>query len=209
MRKKKYTNEQFVDAVKSSTSIRQVLSKLDLSETGGNYKHFYKEVNNLNLNTDHFTGQIHKTSLPPWNKKSFTETFCKRNQRLNRRQRKYLLDKKILGELCSKCGLGNLWQNEPITLQIDHINGDPHDHNLDNLRLLCPNCHSQTETFCGKNKKANNIKNGTLPLTEKELDFKSNYKKNCLSCNKLVWRNSLRCKDCNNKLISDTYKVKL
>lgn len=50
------------------------------------------------------------------------------------------------------CGLTE-WRGKPISLQLDHINGDNFDHRIENLRLLCPNCHSQTETFAGKNKR--------------------------------------------------------
>lgn len=55
------------------------------------------------------------------------------------------------GLKCSECGLGPNWNNKPLTLQVDHIDGDNQNNDLDNLRLLCPNCHSQTETFAGKN----------------------------------------------------------
>lgn len=47
----------------------------------------------------------------------------------------------------------DFWLNKPISLQLDHINGINNDHRLENLRLLCPNCHSQTDTYCGRNKK--------------------------------------------------------
>ncbi|MGB2240169.1 MAG: HNH endonuclease [Pseudomonadales bacterium] len=53
---------------------------------------------------------------------------------------------------CSSCGIGDEWNGKPITLQLDHINGVNNDHRLDNLRMLCPNCHSQTDTWCGRNK---------------------------------------------------------
>lgn len=52
---------------------------------------------------------------------------------------------------CSCCGLSS-WNDTPIVLEMDHINGDNTDHRLDNLRLLCPNCHSQTPTYKNKNK---------------------------------------------------------
>jgi len=61
-------------------------------------------------------------------------------------------DKLILYE-CSICKLKDSWNNKPITLQLDHINGINNDNRLSNLRFLCPNCHSQTTTFCGANTK--------------------------------------------------------
>lgn len=65
--------------------------------------------------------------------------------------RKRILRENILENKCSVCGLTE-WMGNPITLQLDHINGKPKDHRLENLRLICPNCHSQTDTWCGKNK---------------------------------------------------------
>lgn len=54
----------------------------------------------------------------------------------------------------NRCGICNItdWMGRPIVCELDHINGNKHDHRLENLRMLCPNCHSQTETYCGKNK---------------------------------------------------------
>ena len=54
---------------------------------------------------------------------------------------------------CEECGLSDTWNNKKITLQVDHINGTNYDHRPENLRFLCPNCHSQTDTFCWKNAK--------------------------------------------------------
>ena len=52
---------------------------------------------------------------------------------------------------CEICG-NSEWCGKPIPLQLDHIDGNPHNHLLVNLRMICPNCHAQTETYCGKNK---------------------------------------------------------
>lgn len=65
--------------------------------------------------------------------------------------KKRLISENILVYKCSCCGIIN-WNGKPITLQLDHIDGNPHNHVLSNLRLLCPNCHSQTDTYCGRNK---------------------------------------------------------
>jgi 5-methylcytosine-specific restriction endonuclease McrA len=58
----------------------------------------------------------------------------------------------LLVDKCYICSRKN-WRGKPLSLQLDHINGNTHDNTLDNLRLLCPNCHSQTDTWGGKNKK--------------------------------------------------------
>lgn len=59
----------------------------------------------------------------------------------------------LLPEECSECGIGTVHDGRPLVLQLDHINGDSTDNRLENLRILCPNCHSQTDTFSGRNKK--------------------------------------------------------
>lgn len=62
--------------------------------------------------------------------------------------KKYLIEK--FGNICAKCGIGNTWQNEELVLQLDHIDGDSDNNYPSNIRLLCPNCHSQTENFGSK-----------------------------------------------------------
>lgn len=85
--------------------------------------------------------------------------------------KKRLLKEGIFESKCSSCDIVE-WNGKPITMQLDHINGNSHDHVLDNLRVLCPNCHSQTDTWCGKNKKS----------VEKEKTKKSSRRKNWTSC---------------------------
>lgn len=63
-----------------------------------------------------------------------------------------LLKEKILENKCDECGIGSYYNEKPIIHHLDHINGISTDHRLSNLRLLCPNCHSQTETYAGRNK---------------------------------------------------------
>ena len=66
--------------------------------------------------------------------------------------KKRLIEGGVLDKVCVSCGITDEWNGKPIVLQLDHINGVNDDHALENLRLLCPNCHSQTDTWCGRNK---------------------------------------------------------
>lgn len=63
-----------------------------------------------------------------------------------------LVRAELLHEVCADCGIDS-WRNRPLSLALHHVNGDPHDNRLENLQLLCPNCHSQTDTFAGRNKR--------------------------------------------------------
>ncbi len=66
--------------------------------------------------------------------------------------RNRLIKEGVMQNTCSECGVGPLWNGKPIQCQLDHRDGDRHNHKRGNLRMLCANCHSQTETFSGKNK---------------------------------------------------------
>lgn len=65
--------------------------------------------------------------------------------------RNRLISEGIKTNKCEVCGI-SIWNDKEISMQLDHIDGDSHNHILDNLRMICPNCHSQTDTYCGKNK---------------------------------------------------------
>ena len=62
-----------------------------------------------------------------------------------------LIREKVFEYKCVECGISD-WNKKPIVLHLDHIDGDSSNHIKSNLRFLCPNCHSQTETWCGRNK---------------------------------------------------------
>lgn len=70
-----------------------------------------------------------------------------------------LLRQRLIHNKCYECGIVE-WCGRPIVLQLDHKNGINNDHRLHNLRLLCPNCHSQTDTYCGRNIKKSSAPGG-------------------------------------------------
>lgn len=92
-----------------------------------------------------------------------------------------LFNNNVLKEECSICKLPSIWQGKPITLQMDHINGVFNDNRLENLRILCPNCHSQTDTYAGRNGK---VKASPKPIC---------------SCGKEMKKGSKICKTCQDK----------
>ena len=73
--------------------------------------------------------------------------------------RRYLQNFNVIPYICAICGNDGYWNGEQLSLQIDHINGINDDNRKENLRWLCPNCHSQTNTFGGRNIKKDSQKN--------------------------------------------------
>lgn len=110
------------------------------------------------------------------------------NSTYNRQQLKIrLIKEKLLEEKCYICGLLPIWQDKPLTLQLDRINGKNNDNRLPNLRLLCPNCHSQTETFCGRSGKR---------ISNRQ---KANKKVYLCDCGNVKSKMSRHCRKCHHK----------
>ena len=90
---------------------------------------------------------------PPLNQRPLAEILVRNGKvRKSSQIKNRLIREGLLSEECETCWLTPEWNGKPLVLQIDHCNGDNKDWRLENLRILCPNCHSQTETFAGRNK---------------------------------------------------------
>ena len=153
--KPKYSDEQFIEAVKTSNSIRQVLFKLGLKEAGGNYSIAKNRIKNLGLDISHFGGgQSWSKGKKLGPRKSITELLVsdRKHSYQSFKLKNRLLEEGIKLHKCECCGITE-WMGKPTPLELDHINGTNTDNRLENLRLLCPNCHAQTDTYRGKNKK--------------------------------------------------------
>ena len=140
-------------AVADSYSIAGVLSRLGCTVSGTNYRWVHRLVEKYQLDTSHFLGEAWlKGRTHSWTpRRPLAEILVENSSyhtlvHLKRR----LIREGILANVCARCGISN-WMSQPLALHLDHINGVGDDHRLENIRLLCPNCHSQTDTYCGKN----------------------------------------------------------
>ncbi|MFG3227003.1 HNH endonuclease signature motif containing protein [Kitasatospora sp. NPDC048194] len=150
-----YTRELLQEAVAVSHSVAGVVRHLRRRQAGGTEAHIGRRIKELAIDTSHFTGQAHArgrrfpTRIPA--ERLLVQRPAGAKRIPGARIRSALAE---LGrpELCEGCGTGPEWRGRPMTLEVDHVNGDWSDNRPDNLRLLCPNCHSVTDTYCGRNK---------------------------------------------------------
>jgi hypothetical protein len=149
----KVNDETFEKFVKESISVSEVLNKSELKQQGGNYKAFYNRVKRLNLSTEHFKGQgyLKGKHNPYVTEVSPEEAFVRDGDLGTSSLRRKILKFDLKKYECEECQMTE-WRGKKLSLHLDHIDGDNRNNLLENLRFLCPNCHSLTETYCGKNK---------------------------------------------------------
>lgn len=142
------SDEQFIQIVQESNSYSDCLRALGLGTRGGSSTDILKRrIAELNCSTEHFGKQLQSVSA----KYSLEEILVENSSYANiSRLKQRLVNEGKMEYKCQKCGISE-WLGKPLTLQLDHINGVNNDHRLTNLRFLCPNCHSQTDTYAGKN----------------------------------------------------------
>ncbi|HSX32621.1 MAG TPA: HNH endonuclease signature motif containing protein [Candidatus Saccharimonadales bacterium] len=154
-RKRSWTDEQLIEAVAASKSYRNVLILIGLVPAGGNYFQVQHRIKTLQIDTSHFTGM-------QWNKGLRYQTknlpLLESLLVLGGTVQSYKLKKRLFSEglktpKCELCGWAERSIDGRVPLELDHINGDHFDNRIENLRILCPNCHSLQPTHRGKNKK--------------------------------------------------------
>ena len=149
---RRWSDAQLEEATRTSTTYADVLRKLGLRVQPGNYTTIRKYIRRNKLDVSHMVGFAQGTSKNP-NRKTLEEVLVQNSDYCRGHLKKRLLKEGLLKEKCCICGLSPVWQDKPLVFVLDHKNGINNDNHLENLRLLCPNCNSQTATFCGRAKK--------------------------------------------------------
>lgn len=150
--KNKYTKEEFQNAVLNSKSIAQVCKKLNLKPQGGNYQTIHKNLKEWNIDTSHFTGQGWNVGLKfiPKQAKPLNELLVYGDFTQSYKLKNKLLKANLKKQQCEICKR-KTWLKKPISLELHHIDGDKLNNQIDNLQLICPNCHQQTNNYRSKN----------------------------------------------------------
>lgn len=148
-----YNKTSFQELVNSCKSKGDLVNALQLSVSGSSYSIIDEFVRMWDIDTSSLKGRAWNKglSLP---KKHSTQDLLKNKAYMHTAGLKNrLLKEDILKNECSVCGIGCEWNGKPLVLHLDHIDGNRFNNALSNLRILCPNCHSQTETYCSRNRK--------------------------------------------------------
>lgn len=145
------TTEQLRSAVQQTTSTAAALRTIGRCDNSSARRQFRQWVAEDGLDISHFLGQAHQRDKPgPTPRRTAADILVKHSR--STRTRTVLLRRALLEtgvpETCAECGVPPVWHGEPMTLEVDHISGDWTDDRADNLRLLCPNCHATTRTWC-------------------------------------------------------------
>lgn len=201
------TAEVVINLIKDSKSIAEVIKKAGLSSVGSpHYRRIHRIIKEYNIDLSHMTGQgWNKGKTHPEQTQKSLEKWLQEDTDIGSSSlKKKLFKVKRLKQQCSKCGLTE-WLGEPAPLELDHINGITTDNRIDNLRILCSNCHALTDNYCGKNQvrhKAHLLKLanraglnpavGRLPGSSPGVS--TTY---CIDCGKPINKRSKRCNACN------------
>ncbi|UDY22983.1 HNH endonuclease signature motif containing protein [Nocardioides sp. Kera G14] len=150
MRNRTWTELDLETAVLASSSLAQVIARLGLRAAGGNYATIRRAITAAGLDTSHFRGQAWSRGRSLGPRRRLEDYLSNRHRVGSHQLRLRLISEGVFEAKCNRCGLTE-WLGRPIALELEHRDGNPDNNALENLELLCPNCHAQTSTYRGRN----------------------------------------------------------
>lgn len=198
----KWTDEDFRVHVAKAYSFSDVLRSLGVADSNTHLRQVVKaRMSRLGISTEHFT--MSKRHYPLGREGAFRYTTKDILSGLHENFKSSAFKKRLIDEgykinLCEICGQTDTWNNQPLTLQLDHINGRSFDNRLENLRILCPNCHSQTPTYGSKNRQKieRPLPEPKQPKPKQPRKDKPKQPSYCSKCGKTIHHNSRWCSVC-------------
>lgn len=177
----KLSDEQFVELLKNSSTISEVLFKLGYSVKGNSwgFAKIRQRMSDLNLDGSVFKGKSPITKYGTLHKVNASDILKPNCKHARSVLRQYVIKNNLIPYRCAICGCVE-WQGRTLSLELDHINGINNDNRIENLRFLCPNCHSQTTTYGSRNQQRNDseyeITDDLRNLVEAEYQKRRNIK---------------------------------
>lgn len=156
----KVTKEEIESVIGTCVSFRELVTRLGRSPNGGNIAIMQRRCQRMDVDTSHLLGKAHRRGQPGITPKRTPEQIFSDVRTPNQSRVPGSLLRRILIESgvpykCSQCPTTDVWNGKSIVLHVDHVDGKYWNNTKENLRFICPNCHSQTTTWCGRNTRKN------------------------------------------------------
>ena len=163
VRPRRWTDEQLRGAVSAARSTAGTLRALGLVPAGGNYDQVNRRIRDLALDTTHFTGGAWNVgkAVRPGKSTPLELVLVADRETSSHLLKKRLFREGLKRECCELCGWAQRAPDGRLPLELDHMNGDKTDNRIDNLRVLCPNCHALQPTHRGLNKRSLRLGSGS------------------------------------------------